>query len=102
MKLKVVIVLLSLFSVPKAVKAQADLQRAAAEAWNARDWTRAAEAYTALVKADTTAVLPHMRLGVALTLLGRHAEARKEIESAARKGAAPAQVAFRMALVEAG
>ena len=102
MKLKLVIVLLSLIPIGKSVKAQADLQRAAADAWNARDWTRAADAYASLAKADTTAVLPQMRLGVALTVLGRYAEARKAIEFAARKGASPAQVAFRMALVEAG
>jgi hypothetical protein len=102
MKGKVVIVLLSLIPVGKTAAAQTDLQRAAAEAWNARDWARAADAYGALVKADSTVLMPQMRLGVALTALGRYAEARKQIASAEKKGAAVPQVAFRMALIEAG
>lgn len=101
MKLRAVIVLLSLVPLGTA-KAQSDLQRAAADAWNKRDWARAAETYAALVKADTTVAVSHLRLGVALTALGRYEEARKEIASAERKGAPPPQAAFRMALVEAG
>lgn len=87
MKLRVVIVLLSLIPAGKTVRAQADVQRAAADAWNARDWARVAEAYASLSKTDTITALPHMRLGVALTALGRYAEARKEVEFAAKKGA---------------
>jgi len=102
MKRKIVIVLLSLIPVGRVAGAQADLQRTAGEAWNARDWERVVQAYSSIVKTDTTTVLPHMRLGVAFTALGRYAEARKEIEAAARRGAAPSQVAFRLALVQAG
>lgn len=102
MNRKVVIVLLSLIPVGKSARAQTDLQRAAAEAWSARDWTKAREAYGALVKADTTLALPHLRLGVALTALGRYAEAKKEILSAESKGAPTGQAAFRLAMADAG
>ena len=102
MKRKIVIVLLSLVPIGRSAGAQTELQRAAAEAWNARDWQRAVEAYGALVKSDTTVPFPHLRLGIALTALGRFAEARKEIMSAEKKGAPVPQAAFRMALVEAG
>ena len=101
MNRKTVIVLLSLVPLG-SVKAQSELQGAAADAWNKRDWTRAADAYASLVKADTTIALPHLRLGVALTALGRYDEAKKAIVSAERRGAPVPQVAFRMALVEAG
>ena len=101
MKLRAVIVLLSLVPFGTA-KAQSELQRAAADAWNRRDWARAAEIYAALVKADTTVATSHLRFGVALTELARYDEARREIASAERKGAPLPQAAFRMALVEAG
>lgn len=82
--------------------AQADLQRAASDAWNARDWPKVIEAYTAVIKADSTRPLPHVRLGTALTALGRYAEARKEIISAEAKGAYAGQTAYRLALLDAG
>ena len=101
MKQRIVIVLLSLVPLGTA-KAQSELQRAAADAWNNRDWSRVAETYASLVNADTTVAVSHLRLGVALTVLGRYDEARKEIASAEKKGAPPPQAAFRMALIEAG
>ncbi|MGK2960619.1 MAG: tetratricopeptide repeat protein [Gemmatimonadaceae bacterium] len=77
-------------------------RQAANAAWNSRDWPRAAETYSALVKEDTTGGQPYFRLAVALTELGRYAEARQNLAVAARKGAPPPQVAYRRALIEAG
>jgi hypothetical protein len=99
---KSVSLLLTLVVFGSSAGAQSDLQRAASDAWNARDWRRVAEAYSTLLKADTTVALPHLRLGVALTALGRYAEAKKEIASAEAKGAPTGQAAFRMAMAEAG
>ncbi len=73
-------------------------QRAANAAWNSRDWPRAAETYGALVREDTTLAQPFMRLAVALTELGRYAEARQNLAIAAGKGSPPPQVAYRRAL----
>ena len=83
-------------AVPPAV------QQAAANAWNARDWQRVVETYRALVNADSTLAMPHLRLAVGLTELGRYAEARRELAIAARRGTAPQQVAFRRAIIAAG
>ena len=78
------------------------LQAEANAAWNARDWGRAADAYATIANADTTLVQPRVRLAIALTALGKYAEAVPYIASAERLGAPVPQVAFRMALVEAG
>ncbi|HVF39892.1 MAG TPA: hypothetical protein VM939_08325 [Gemmatimonadaceae bacterium] len=78
------------------------LSATANEAWNKRDWTEVAKAYEAIARVDTTTPLPHIRLGVALTALGRYAEAAAHIKSAEKLGASVPQVAFRRALVEAG
>jgi hypothetical protein len=43
-----------------------------------------------------------MRLGVALTALGRYSDAAPHVRAAERLGAPPAQAAFRLALIEAG
>ena len=99
---KTVRLLLSLTLLGGAAEAQNDIQRAASDAWNARDWARAADAYAQVIKADTTLPFPHMRRGIALTALGRYAEARKEIQSAEAKGAPVGQAAFRLASIEAG
>lgn len=90
--------------IPAAASGQSAAQQAAAavDAWNARDWTRAAQAYSELIKADTTLAQPYVRLAVALTALGRYDEARKNLAIAQRRGAPPSQVAFRSALIEAG
>ena len=101
MRRRIVIVLLSLVPLTR-VNGQGDLQREASDAWNRRDWPRAAAAYEKLIKADTTIALPYVRLGVALTALGRYDEARKQIAIAERKGAPVLQTAFRMALIDAG
>jgi len=94
--------LLTLACVTSAAGAQQDAARIASDAWNARDWARAADAYAEVSKTDTTMPLPHMRRGVALTALGRYAEARKEIELAEAKGGFIGQSAFRLAAIEAG
>ena len=99
---KLVRLLLSLLAFAVPAGAQTELQRAASAAWNARDWNTAVQAYSKLVAADTTQPLPHLRLGAALTAVGRYAEAKKEIAIAERLGAPTPQSAFRMALVEAG
>ncbi len=89
--------------IPSTAGAQSpDLQATANDAWNERNWVRAAESYAALVRADTTVAPPRVRLAVALTALGRYAEASPHIAAAERLGAPVAQTAFRMALVEAG
>ena len=75
---------------------------AASDAFNKRDWARAADAYTALVKADTSIAPNYIRLAIALTELGRFQEAKKQIAIAERRGAAQPQVAFRRALIAAG
>ena len=98
---KTVKLLLSLAAFSTSAGAQADMQRAASDAWNARDWARAADAYAQVARADTTLPLPHMRRGVALTALGRYEEARKEIEIAEAKGGFAGQAAFRLASIEA-
>ena len=98
---KIVIVLLSLVPVTRA-NSQPDLRKDAVDAWNNRDWQRAADAYASLVKTDTIAPLPYVRLAIALTELGKYDEAKKQIAIAERKGVAPFQVAFRRALIEAG
>ncbi len=77
-------------------------RQAANAAWNSRDWPRAAEAYAALVREDTTLAQPYLRLAVAQTEIGRYAEARQNLAVAERKGIAPQQVAYRRALIEAG
>jgi len=99
---KTVKLLLSLGVVAGTAGAQADMQRIASDAWNARDWVRAADAYAVVAKTDTTTPIPHMRRAVALTALGRYAEARNEILVAQTRGAPPGVVAFRLAVVEAG
>jgi hypothetical protein len=99
---KIVKFLLTLACVTSAAGAQQDAARIASDAWNARDWARAADAYAEVSKTDTTMPLPHMRRGVALTALGRYAEARKEIELAEAKGGFIGQSAFRLAAIEAG
>ena len=76
--------------------------RAANTAWNSRDWPRAVEAYSALLKDDTTLAHPYLLLAVALTEIGRYAEARQNLATAARKGAPATQIAYRRALIEAG
>jgi hypothetical protein len=98
---KIVMVLLSLVPITKAA-GQADPRKVASDAWNNRDWQRAADAYSSLVKTDTSTALPYVRLAVALTELGKYDEARKQLAVAERKGAAPFQTAFRLALIEAG
>jgi hypothetical protein len=100
MAIRLIVVLSLTYSSAKAQTSPA--QAAANEAWNARDWARAATAYEALVRADSTQAQPHMRLGVALTALGRYAEAATHVRAAERLGAPAAQAAFRLALIEAG
>jgi hypothetical protein len=78
------------------------LQQAANDAWNKRDWARAAEAYSALMRADTTLPQPHVRLAVALTALGKYSEATSHLAMAEKLGAPVPQVAFRLALANAG
>jgi hypothetical protein len=75
---------------------------AANEAWNKRDWVAAARAYEVVARSDTTQALPYIRLGVALTALGRYTEAQRHLEMAEKRGAQASQVAFRMALADAG
>ena len=98
---KTVKLLLSLAGAASTAGAQQDMARIASDAWNARDWARAADAYAAVSKSDTIMPLPHMRRGVALTALGRYAEARQEIEIAEAKGGFAGQAAFRLAVIEA-
>ena len=95
------VVLLSLVTISKA-SAQTPQQAAASDAFNKRDWAATAEAYAALVKSDTTLGPPYVRLAIALTELGRYAEARQQLVVAARRGVAPQQIAFRRALIAAG
>ncbi|HEX6573749.1 MAG TPA: tetratricopeptide repeat protein [Gemmatimonadaceae bacterium] len=95
------VIVLSGFGPLAALGAQPQLQKTASDAWNARDWNAAANAYETIVRTDTTAALPYIRLGVALTELGRYDEARKQIAVAERKGAPVLQTAFRLALIEA-
>src|SRR4029078_831207 len=102
MGVKGVRLLLSLLAFAVPVGAQTDLQRAASAAWNSRDWNAAVLAYSKLVAADTTQPLPHLRLGAALTALGRYADAKKQLTVAERLGAPTPQSAFRLALVDAG
>ena len=102
MTAKSVRVLLSFLIPFGTAKAQAELQRAAGDAWNARDWPAVEQKYSELIKADTTLPMPHLRRGVALTALGRYAEAKKEILSAEQKGLFVGQSAFRLALIHAG
>ena len=78
------------------------VQQKAINAWNSRDWPAAVDAYQALIKADTTQPLPHLRLGVALIALGKYAEARQHIATAERRGVPVPQAALRMALADAG
>jgi len=78
------------------------LQQAANDAWNTRDWARAAEAYAAVARADTTLPQPRLRLAVALTALGKYSEAMQHLAAAEKLGAPVPQVAFRMALANAG
>ena len=87
---------------PPAASLPAPLLQAASDAWNARDWARVVESYTAVVRADSTLALPHLRLAVGLTELGRYADARRHLAIAQRRGSPPQQVAFRRALIEAG
>ena len=75
---------------------------AASQAFNNRDWAKTAELYTALVKADSTIGLQHVRLVIALTELGRYEEAKRQLDIAVRRGVAPPQIAFRRALIAAG
>jgi hypothetical protein len=75
---------------------------AASDAFNKRDWARAADAYAAVVKADTSIAPNYVRLAIALTELGRFQEAKQQIAIAERRGAAQPQVAFRRALIAAG
>ncbi|HZJ01714.1 MAG TPA: hypothetical protein VFD22_13720 [Gemmatimonadaceae bacterium] len=99
---KTVKLLLSLTAFSGTAGAQADMQRVASDAFNARDWARAADAYLVVAKTDTVLPLPHMRRAIALTALGRYVEAQKEIAIAESKGA-PAMVAgYRLAAVYAG
>ena len=100
--LRKVVMVLSSFVPFVTASSQADLRKAASDAWNNRDWERAAQAYETITRTDTTLALPYLRLGIALTELGKYDEAKKQIAIAAKKGAAPFQTAFRLALIEAG
>ena len=77
-------------------------QQSGLDAWNKRDWPRAASSYRTLVAADSTQMLPHFRLGVALTALRQYAEAKKHLAIAEKLGGPVPQVGFRMALADAG
>lgn len=99
---KTVKLLLSLAVLSRLAGAQADMQRIASDAFNARDWARAADAYLIVAKTDTVLPLPHMRRAIALTALGRYAEAEKEIAIAESKGAPALMSGFRLAAVYAG
>jgi hypothetical protein len=93
------VVLVSL--VVSAASAQSPQVAAASDAFNKRDWARAADAYAAVVRSDTTIAANYVRLAIALTELGRFDDARRELAVAERRGAAAPQVAFRRALIAA-
>lgn len=101
MRGKTVIVLLTFFCVTRS-GAQTEQQRAAAQAWNAKDWSRVVELYSAIAAADTTLPVPHVRMGAALVGLSRYADAKKELVIAERRGAPVFQTAGWMALADAG
>ena len=102
MKHRMIWIVLAALIPVTAASGQGGTAAAAADAWNARDWARAAQAYDALAKADTSLAQPYLRLAVALTALGRYDDARKNLAIAQRRGAPASQVAFRTALIEAG
>jgi hypothetical protein len=99
---RIVIVLSGVAVFAARAECQTELQRSAAAAWNARDWNKVLESYRTIAATDTTQFLPHIRMGAALTALGRYAEAKKELVLSERKGAPVPQAAFRLALAEAG
>lgn len=78
-----------------------ELQHRATQAFAGQQWAQAAEAYGAIVARTPDAPVPHFRLGIALINLKRHEEARGHLVTAERLGMAPAQVALRLAQVEA-
>src|SRR5215210_7281784 len=94
-----------LFFAPIAALAQtapiAADSAAAQAAWVKSDWPAAARAYQTLVARDSTRAQYRFRLGVSLIGLGRHAEARPQLEAAERLGTPVGQVAFRLALAMA-
>jgi hypothetical protein len=94
------VVLVSL--VVSKASAQSPQAAAASEAFNKRDWAGAADAYTTLLKSDTSIAGNYVRLAIALTELGRYEDARQQLAIAERRGAAAPQVAFRRALIAAG
>jgi len=102
LKTKCVIVLLTLCVTSVTAHAQTEQQRAAAQAWNARDWNRVLELYSAIATADTTQPAPHVRMAAALVALNRYAEAKKEALLAEKRGAAVFQTAGWIALADAG
>lgn len=59
-----------------AQSAMSERQRLANDAFIARDWSKAVEAYQALIRENPSAAQPHFRLAVAMTGLRKHNEAR--------------------------
>jgi hypothetical protein len=100
--MKRVIVLLTICATAITARAQTDQQRAAAQAFNARDWAKVLQLYSTLASQDTTLPAPHLRMAIALTALSRYGEAKKELSIAEKKGAPPFQTAAWMAVVESG
>ena len=84
------------------VSAQSPGQKAAADAFNKRDWPKVAEAYAALVRSDTTNAQQYMRLAIALTALGKYDEAKQNLAMAQRRGVGAPAIAFHHAVIEAG
>ena len=78
-----------------------EAQRLANAAFIARDWSKAADAYQALIRENPRVAQPHFRLAVALIGLRKHNEARSHLVTAESLGTPAAQVAFRMAQVHA-
>jgi hypothetical protein len=101
MRMKCVIVLLTA-SLAVTAHAQTDQQRAAAQAFQMRDWAKALQLYSAIASQDTTSPAPHLRMSIALTALSRYAEAKKELTIAEKKGAPAFQTAPWMAVIESG
>lgn len=100
MPMRLVVLLSLTFSTARAQLTP--LQSEANDAWNRRDWVEAASSYASLARTDTTLAQPRLRLAIALTALGRYAEAIPHIVAAERLGAPVFQTAFRLGVAHAG
>lgn len=70
--------------------------------YQSQSWQAAADAYLAIVKAGGATGPDHLRLAVSLMSLGRHAEAKPQLEKAEALGVPMPQVALRLASILAG